>query len=87
MKTQAITSAEKIKSRGHRLYSLLFVPVALLTLYVILPQLDQFDSAFTAVEAAEKVYVALAGLCITGAIASAAAVYLFFGTKTYTLSR
>lgn len=80
MKTQT-TSTVRVKSRHTKLYNFIFVPVALLALYVIVPQLGQFDTAFIAVQTANGFLVALAGLCIVAAVLSAAAVYIFLAQK------
>lgn len=69
------------KTRSKKLYNLLFVPIALLALYVIVPQFDQFDTTFAAAQSANSFFVALAGLGIVVAVLSAAAVYYFLAQK------
>lgn len=78
MKTQ---TSQHIRFKHTKLYNLLFVPVALLALYVVVTQLEQFDSAFTAVRTADSWLIALAGLCVAGAVLAAAAVYACLAQK------
>lgn len=82
MKTSNSTRASHGKFQKSRLYNLVFVPIALLALYVIVPQLAQFDSAFTAVKSADAVLVMLAGFFVAGAVLSAAAVYVFLAQQS-----
>lgn len=64
-----------------RYYHLLFVVVALLALYIIIPQLSQFDSAFAAAKSADGWLIAVAGCCIVVAVLAAASVYVCLAQK------
>ena len=64
-----------------RLYNFVFIPVALLILYVIVPQLQQFDSAVTAAKNANTFLIVSAGFCIVLSVMAAAAVYIALAQK------
>lgn len=81
MKTKTAATQTRTGRRHTKLYNLLFVPFALLALYVLVPQLGQFDSAFTAAQSADITRIILAGFCIIGSVLAAAAVYVFLAHK------
>lgn len=67
--------------KSARVYRIVFVLVALLALYVVVPQFDQFDSAFSAARTADFEYIVLAGLAIVGAVAAAASTYVWLALR------
>lgn len=70
-----------MKQKPTKLYNLAFVAVALLALYVVAPQLEQFDTAITAAQSADRTLILLAGFCVVGAVSAAAAVYVCLAQK------
>lgn len=81
MKTKNAGSNARPSIHQTKLYNLLFVPLALLALYVLVPQLGQFDSAFHAAQSADVLRIIVAGFCIVGAVLAAAAVYVFLAQR------
>lgn len=64
-----------------RIRDLVFAVAMLIALYVIIPQLGQFATAFDAVRRADAWFIAAAGVAIVGAVLASAATYVYLALK------
>lgn len=69
------------QKRSAVLRNLVVLAMLVIALYVIIPQLEQFDTAFDAAMSADPWLLVCAGLMIMGAIAAAALVYVCLALK------